>query len=79
MDEQIPAWAQEIRERVVRIETKLDEYNGIRKAAYEALETSKDNSEDIRDLKDDRKWLWRTVAGAFLIAVFDLVMGRWPR
>jgi len=71
--EPVPAWAQDIRERVVRIETKLDQYNGIREAAYAALEQAEDNTEAIRELKDDRKWLWRTVIGAMLLAGLDLL------
>lgn len=51
---------QEILERVVRMETKLDNYNALKDKADEAFTTSKQNSKDISDIKDNVKWLWRT-------------------
>ncbi len=74
MDDLIPSWAQEIRERVVRIETKLDAYNGVREAAFTAKNLSETNNEAIKELKDDRKWLWRTTAGALILAMINLLL-----
>jgi hypothetical protein len=64
----IPDWAQEIRERVVRIETKLDYYNGIRETAHEAKNMSISNCEAIREIKGNMTWLWRTIGGALIVA-----------
>lgn len=73
----------DIREWLVRIDTKVDFLNEVKHKAEqadakadEALAIAKDNREDIRDMKADKKWLWGTmltVAGLVItvaIAVF---------
>lgn len=73
----------DIREWLVRIDTKVDFLNEVKHTAEqadakadEALAIAKDNREDIRDMKADKKWLWGTmltVAGLVItvaIAVF---------
>lgn len=78
MEEHIPVWAQEIRERMVRIETKLDQYNGIREAAYGAKNTAEGCADDIKEIKASLTWSWRTIAGAIvtgLVAVYMQLKG----
>lgn len=77
----IPAWAQEIRERLVRIETLLEPYNTIRDTAYKAKTLAEDNSKELADIKadlkeihDDRKWLWRTIAGAIVVGCISIAL-----
>lgn len=65
---------QEILERVVRMETKLDNYNALKDKADEAFTTSKQNSKDISDIKDNVKWLWRTGLGAVIIVVIGALI-----
>ncbi len=66
---------QEILERLVRLETKLDNYNGLR----EKLDTTSKNSdiqyERIKQLdtrltkiEEGQKWLWRTIGGALIVS-----------
>lgn len=75
-----PELLMEIRERLVRVETKLDNYNGLREKV-DAHETklaetearSKSNCHRIDELEENNKWIWRTVAGSLIagaIAVF---------
>jgi len=59
---------QEILERVVRIETKIDGYNHLREKVEKAYSMAKDNTEDIKEIKDNNKWLWRTIAGALILS-----------
>jgi len=74
----------EIREWLVRIDTKVDFLNEVKRTAEEAeskadeaLAISKKNVEDIRDMKANTKWAWGiivTIAGLLLslgIAVFS--------
>ncbi|MFA6071561.1 MAG: hemolysin XhlA family protein [Janthinobacterium sp.] len=69
----------EIRERLVRVETKLDTNNDLR-GKVEAVECkatetesrSKSNTHRIDKLEEAHTWLWRTVAGAFIIAAIGV-------
>ncbi|MGG2024204.1 hemolysin XhlA family protein [Gottfriedia sp. S16(2024)] len=74
----------DIREWLVRIDTKVDYLNEVKRTAEEAeskadeaLAISKKNSEDIRDMKANTKWAWGvilTIAGLLVsvgVAVFS--------
>ncbi|EHQ88306.1 hemolysin XhlA family protein [Desulfosporosinus youngiae] len=65
----------DIRERVVRVETKLDAQNDLRERvcaveekATETEQRSKSNTHRIDKLEANNTWLWRTVAGAIISA-----------
>jgi peptidoglycan hydrolase CwlO-like protein len=65
----------DLRERMVRIETKLDAQNGLREKvdsmenkATEAEQRSKSNTHRIDQLEANLTWLWRTIAGAVIAA-----------
>lgn len=65
----------DIRERLVRIETILNQidFNNISKVADEALQKSEDNSKAIAELQGYVKWFVMAVLGAFVAAVCALV------
>ena len=71
----------DIRERLVRVETKIDAQNGIREKV-DAVETkiveteqrSKSNTHRIDKLEDNNRWLWRTVAGIVIAAVMAMAI-----
>lgn len=70
----------DIRERVVRIETMLEGQKEIREDVDELCDCvqeqgkqivdidarSKSNTHQIKEIKDNLTWLWRTVAGALI-------------
>ncbi len=63
----------DIRERIVRLETKIDSMTDVRetaeaaeKTANEALQYAKAGQHQINELKDNQKWLWRTVVSAVI-------------
>lgn len=65
----------DIRERLVRVETKLDNHNGIRERldtvedkAIENESRSKSNCHRIDKLEENNTWLWRTIVGAIICA-----------
>ena len=70
-----PNLLMDIRERLVRVETKLDNHNGIRERV-DAVEDrvienegkGKSNTHRVDKLEENNTWLWRTVAGAIIIA-----------
>lgn len=66
---------QEILERVVRVETKLDNYNGLREKLDNTSRTVEVHEEKIKTLGDKinsidagQKWLWRTVGAALIVS-----------
>lgn len=66
MGEHIPEWAQEIRERVVRIETKLDSSADTREKAEAADNLSRANKERLDRIEANQSWLWRTLLGGLM-------------
>lgn len=63
----------EVLTRLAVIESKLDGYQNIKEKAEESYTISKQNKEDIKDMQDNNKWLWRTVVGSILTSVIGLV------
>lgn len=58
----------DIREWLVRIDTKVDYLNEVKRTAEQAeekasqaLTMAQENREDIRDMKADKKWVWGTM------------------
>lgn len=68
MTDDIQKEIREILGRVITIETKIDNYNEMREKVDIAYNQSCNNKEDIKELKENNKWLWRTVAGALIIS-----------
>lgn len=56
----------ELLERVVRIETKIDGYNNLREKLDKTYGMASSNREDIREMKDAQRWLFRTFVGAII-------------
>lgn len=65
---------QEILERIVRIETKIDGYNSTREKADIAYNKACQNEKDITEIKDNQKWLWRTIAGAIILGLISTLI-----
>lgn len=65
----------EIRERLVRIETILEEqdYKALQKTAEEALSLAQKNEKNVAELQSYVKWFVMAVLGAFIAAVCALV------
>jgi len=70
----------EIRERVVRLETKIDAMTDVRDTAeaardtaLEALQSAKSAHLRIDEIADNQRWLWRTLVGAIVAAVIAAV------
>lgn len=65
----------EIRERLVRIETILEEqdYKALQKMAEEAYSMAQKNEKNISELQSYVKWFVMAILGAFIAAVCALV------
>ena len=71
----------DIRERLARVETKIDHQNGIREKvdavedkAIEVEARSKSNTKRIDKIEANLTWLWRTVAGILIVAAMALII-----
>ncbi|MBB6675970.1 hemolysin XhlA family protein [Cohnella lubricantis] len=66
---------------MVRVETKIDAMTDVRATAdkakedsHEALEKMKVANARIKDIEDNQRWLWRTVAGAIILAAVAFII-----
>ena len=64
----------EVLERLTKIETKLDDYNGIKSKAEDGYTLAKENEKDIDELKDKLKWITRTLVGAIISGIITLLI-----
>lgn len=64
----------EVLERLTKIETKLDDYNGIKTKAEESYVLSKENEKDIHEMKEKLTWLTRTLIGAIITGIITLLV-----
>ena len=56
----------EILERLIRIETKLDDYDSTKTKVEEARAKAYSNERRINDIEDKLKWITRTTTGALI-------------
>lgn len=64
----------EVLTRLTAIETKLDDYKGIKEKAETSYTISQANKEEIEKIKDNNKWLFRTTAGAIITGLIGIGM-----
>lgn len=66
----------EIRERLVRIETILEEqdYKALEKTAEEAMAIAQRNNQHVEELRSYVKWFVMAVLGSLITAVMALVL-----
>lgn len=62
----------EVLTRLAVIESKLDDYQGIKEKAEVAYTISAQNKEDIKAIKDNNKWLFRTTVGAVITSIIGI-------
>ena len=76
MDSKAQITLVEIRERLVRIETILEEqdYKAVEREAEEALALAKKNEKAVVELQSYVKWFVMAVLGAVIAAVCALVL-----
>lgn len=63
----------EVLSRLAVIESKLDGYKEVKTVAYEADTRSKQNEQEIKELKDNNKWLKRTTIAECIGLIFMLI------
>lgn len=71
----------EVLQRITRVETKVDEMDSkldrairANETAVEALASAKSAHHRLDKIEDNQKWLWRTLAGAVLVAAAGFII-----
>lgn len=64
----------EVLTRLAVIESKLDDYQGIKEKAEVAYNISAQNREEIKEIQDNNKWLFRTAVGACITSVVSIIV-----
>lgn len=62
----------EVLTRLAVIESKLDDYKGIKEKAEASYMISASNKEEINKMKDNNKWLFRTTVGAVITGLIGI-------
>lgn len=72
----------EVLTRLAVIESKIDDYKNTKEKAEQAFTIASNNQEELKSIRDNNKWLFRTTVGAILtsfigigIAIFKIGMG----
>lgn len=65
---------QSSQDRLIRIETKLDDWDRIKEKVDEAKEKANSNEARIAKLEDNQKWLARAVGSAIISGIFAILL-----
>lgn len=63
----------EVLTRLARLETKVDDYNGIKNKVEETRAKAFSNERRINELEDKIKWLSRTITGAIITGGISII------
>jgi len=70
----------EIRERMVRVETKIDTMAETKETALiaardaaEAFMSARSAHHRLNEMQDNQKWLWRTVVGGIIVGAISFL------
>jgi hypothetical protein len=63
----------DIKERLIVIETKMAMINGVEKDSTEALQSARSAHKRIDSVEDNITWLWRTVVGGLILAAITFL------
>ncbi len=74
MDKEFADFKIEVLTQLAVINSKLDGYGETKKVAYDADNRSKQNEQDIKEMKDNNKWAFRTSVGAIITSAIGLIV-----
>ncbi|MFO1445285.1 hemolysin XhlA family protein [Bacillus sp. Bva_UNVM-123] len=63
----------DIKDRLIVIETKMEMINGVEKNATEALQSTKSAHKRLDKLESNNTWLWRTVIAALVVGAINIL------
>ena len=69
MNENIQEILNDIRERLVRVETKIDDIQNLRDKVNTSYNLASNVMDRIQKLEENQKWVWRSFAGAIITSI----------
>jgi predicted nucleic acid-binding Zn-ribbon protein len=63
----------DIKDRLIVIETKMAMISGVEKDSTEALQSTKSAHKRLDSVEDNITWLWRTVVGGLILAAITFL------
>jgi len=73
MEKELNEFKIEVLTQLAVINSKLDGYGKTQEVAVQADNRSKQNEQDIKDMKDTNKWAFRTSVGAVITSAIGIV------
>ncbi len=73
MEKELNEFKIEVLTQLAVINSKLDGYGKTQEVAVQADNRSKQNEEDIKDIKETNKWAFRTSVGAIITSAIGIV------
>jgi hypothetical protein len=64
----------EVLTRLARLETKVDDYNGIKTKVEETRAKTYSNERRINEIEDKLRWLERTIIGSIITGTIAIVL-----
>lgn len=64
----------DIKERLVIIETKMEQYKGIDKFVHDALTSTTAAHKRLDRMEDTLTWVWRIIGGAIIVELLRALM-----
>lgn len=74
MEKELNDFKIEVLTQLAVINSKLDGYNKTQEIAGQADNRSKQNELDIKEIKDNNKWAFRTSIGAIITSAIGIVV-----
>ena len=73
MEKELSEFKIEVLTQLAVINSKLDGYNKTQEIAVQADNRSRQNETDIKEIKDNNKWLFRTSIAAIITSAIGIV------
>ncbi|PEJ57387.1 hemolysin XhlA [Bacillus sp. AFS002410] len=64
----------DIKDRLIVIETKMTMINGVEKDSTEALQSTRSAHKRLDGIEGNITWLWRTVVGGLILATITFLL-----
>ena len=74
MEKELNDFKLEVLTQLAVINSKLDGYNKTQEIAVNAENRSKQNEEDIKEIKDNNKWAFRTSIAAIIVSTIGIIV-----
>ena len=73
MEKELNEFKIQVLTQLAVINSKLDGYNKIQEVVTQADNRSKQNEQDIKEMKDSNTWAFRTSVGAVITSVIAII------